>query len=80
VGVFPYWNVDLNYLDVRFLARFAAQHQDKVVAELERDLALARDDPRLSALLQRILEEKRAHREVLAGIAAAGPAKAKAAK
>ena len=32
VEAFPYWNIDLNYLDIRFLARFAGEHDAKVVA------------------------------------------------
>lgn len=70
VEVFPYWNVDLNYLDVRFLARFAAEHEAKFVAELEESLPDLRDDPKLHQALQRILDEKRAHLAALQAIAA----------
>ena len=77
VGVFPYWNVDLNYLDLRFLARFAAQHQEKVIAEIEGDLDLVRGDPRLHGTLSRILEEKRAHLDVLKEIGTPPPPKPK---
>lgn len=70
VEVFPYWNVDLNYLDVRFLARFAAEHEAKFVAELESGLPDLRDDPRLHGALGRVLAEKRAHLSALQGIAA----------
>jgi ferritin len=65
VGVFPYWNVDLNYLDVRFLARFAAQHQEKVIAAIDEDRNRAREDARLFQLLQEVLDEKRRHLAVL---------------
>jgi hypothetical protein len=70
VDVFPYWNVDLNYLDVRFLARFAVDHQRKVIADLEAGLPDVREDPRIFAALERILDEKRAHLGVLEEIAA----------
>ncbi|MHC4549932.1 MAG: hypothetical protein ACYTEZ_14265 [Planctomycetota bacterium] len=69
VGVFDYWNVDLNYLDFRFLARFAARHLDGVIAGLETSLGPVQDDPPLHALLSKILAEKRAHREALLVIA-----------
>jgi len=70
VGVFPYWNVDLNYLDVRVLARFAADQEARSVAELEESLPDMRDDPRLFGALERILAEKRAHLAALREIAA----------
>jgi hypothetical protein len=70
VGAFPYWNVDLNYLDVRFLARFAADHEAKSAAEIEESLPELRDDPRLFGILERVLGEKRAHLETLKSIAA----------
>jgi bacterioferritin (cytochrome b1) len=70
VEVFPYWNVDLNYLDVRFLARFAAEHEAKFAAELEEALPDLRDDPHLFGVLDRILGEKRDHLEALRAIAA----------
>jgi hypothetical protein len=70
VDVFPYWNVDLNYLDVRLLARFAADHEAKCVAEIEGALGDFRDDPRLFGAVGRILAEKRAHLETLRSIAA----------
>jgi hypothetical protein len=70
VGVFPYWNVDLNYLDLRFLARFAAGHQERVVAEVEADVARLRDHPEARALVQALLAEKRAHLETLRAIGA----------
>jgi len=71
VGVFDYWNVDLNYLDLRFMARFAAQHQEKVIADLERDVEAMRDEPAAFGLLTRILQEKRRH---LAELRALAPA------
>jgi len=67
---FPYWNVDLNYLDVRYLARFAAGHEARVVAEIEESLGDLRDDPRLHGAVEKILGEKRAHLEALKAIAA----------
>ncbi|MHC4933487.1 MAG: hypothetical protein ACYTGV_14985 [Planctomycetota bacterium] len=68
VGVFEYWNVDLNYLDLDFLARFAAKHQQKVIAAMERDIDGVRDDARVHGLLRRILEQKREHLGVLQGL------------
>lgn len=68
--VFPYWNVDLNYLDVRYLARFAAEHQAKVVREIEESLPGLRGDPRLHVAVERMLGEKRAHLDALKAIAA----------
>jgi len=70
VGVFPYWNVDLNYLDLRFLARFAARHEKKAVDELDRELESLRGDPQLYGTLARVLREKRAHAEALEEIGA----------
>jgi len=61
VGVFPYWNVDLNYLDLRFLCRFAAQHHEKTIVALEQEVDEVRDDPRVHAALSAALEQKRAH-------------------
>ena len=69
VGVFRYWNVDLNYLDARFMARFAARHQENVVAELEDGLEGARDHAKVHQLLSGILEQKRAHLAQLREIA-----------
>ena len=68
-GVFDYWNVDLNYLDVRFLARFAAEHLDKAIAEIEAEVEGAGDDPRVAGLLTRLLEQKRRHKDALVAIA-----------
>lgn len=74
VGVFPYWNVDLNYLDVRFLARFAAAHQERLIAEIEADLGRVRDHAEVRSLLESLLAEKRAHLEGLRAIGGrAGP-------
>ena len=70
VEAFPYWNVDLNYLDVRYLSRFAAEHETKAAAEIEESLAEVRDDPRIHGALSRILAEKRAHLATLKEIAA----------
>jgi hypothetical protein len=70
VEAFPYWNVDLNYLDVRFLARFAAEHEANFAAEIEAALPGLRDDPRLFQALGRVLEEKRKHLAALEAIAA----------
>ncbi len=68
-GIFPFWNVDLNYLDFRFLARFAEQKQGEIVDGLERDLDNLRGDPDAFTAVGEILKEKRAHLDVLRSIA-----------
>ncbi|MHC4960081.1 MAG: ferritin-like domain-containing protein [Planctomycetota bacterium] len=80
VGVFPYWNVDLNYLDVRFMARFALDQQRQTIAEIEGGRDAARDYPAVHALLGRIIEEKRSHLAALEEIAGPDPAEAEAAE
>ena len=77
VGVFPYWNVDLNYLDVRFMARFALDQQRKTIAALEGGRDGAREYPAVHALLGRIVEQKREHLVALEEIAGPDPAEAK---
>ena len=69
VGVFPFWNVDLNYLDLRFLAKFAAQQQAKTIARIEQELALVSDDPEVLSLVKRALEQKKEHLTTLQGVA-----------
>ena len=69
VDPFDYWNVDLNYLDLRFLARFAAQHEAKVIAEIEAHLESVRGDPRVYRLLEAVAAEKRAHKDALLEVA-----------
>ena len=76
VGVFEYWNVDLNYLDLRFLAGFAAKHQEKVLAELDGQLDAVRDEPAAFGLLTRVREEKRVHLATLRDIGGADSAEA----
>jgi len=76
VGVFPYWNVDLNYLDLRFLARFAVTHLDAAIADAEAMGDRVQDHAQVHGLLKRVLEQKRRHRAVLAeigGLAEAAP-------
>ncbi len=65
VGVFPYWDIDLNYLDLRFMARFGAKHLAGVIEELETHLNVARHDPKLHQLLKDALDEKRTHMATL---------------
>ena len=69
VGIFPFWNVDLNYLDLRFLAKFAAQHQEKVIAHMERELDLVNDDPEVLAFVKIALEQKKEHLSALLEVA-----------
>ena len=65
VEAFPYWNIDLNYLDLRFMARFAAKHEETVIAEMESGLDSIKSDPVCLTKVQGILEEKRRHLELL---------------
>ena len=69
VGVFDYWNVDLNYLDLRFMAHFAVQHQDKAIARLEGEMDGVKDDPEVHAFLKKALAQKKDHRERLTAVA-----------
>jgi hypothetical protein len=68
VGAFPYWNVDLNFLDLRFLARFAMADEEKTVAALEPELEKTRSDPRVYGLLSRVLAAKRTAVSVLSEV------------
>ena len=69
VGVFPFWNVDLNYLDLRFMAKFATLEQAKTIARIEQELPLVSSDPEVHALVKRALEQKREHLSALQGVA-----------
>lgn len=69
VGVFPYWNVDLNYLDLRFMAKFAAERDGDLIGELEAELDSLSQDPEAHSLVRRALEQKREHLAKLAEIA-----------
>lgn len=65
---FPYWNIDLNYLDIRFMARFGAEHQEKVIAEIEAGIAGIKSDPVAYTKVLGMLEEKRVHLDELRDI------------
>jgi len=69
VGVFKYWNIDLNYLDIRFMAKFAVQQESDVVDQVEAALDSVAGDPEVHGLVRRALEQKRGHLEKLAEIA-----------
>jgi len=69
VEAFPFWNVDLNYLDVRYLCRFAADQQKRMLGELEEYCEVARGDGRLRAVLDRLLAQRREHLAVLEDVA-----------
>jgi len=71
VGVFRFWNVDLNYLDIRFMAKFAVQHEGKLIADLEAALDSLTNDPEAHGLVRRAIEQKREHLTKLADIASA---------
>ena len=68
VGVFPYWNVDLNYLDLRWFCRFANQHNLSELAWTERVLPDLRTDPNLHGLFSRLIVMRRGQAEVLASV------------
>ena len=68
VGVFDYWNVDLNYLDLRWMAKFAMEHQAKSIERLESQLGAAADDPEVSSFLRRALEQKKDHLKKLESV------------
>jgi len=69
VGVFRYWNVDLNYLDIRFMAKFAVEQEGCNVEELEAQLETVAHDPEVHGLVRRALEQKRDHLARLTEIA-----------
>jgi len=69
VGVFRFWNVDLNYLDIRFMAKFAVQHEGLLIADLEAALDSLANDPEAHGLVRRAIEQKRGHLTKLAEIA-----------
>lgn len=70
VGVFRFWNVDLNYLDIRFMAKFAVQQEDDLITVLEAGLDSLSHDPEAHGLVRRAIEQKRAHLAKLTEIAA----------
>ena len=61
VEAFPYWNIDLNYLDLRFMARFAVTHQEKAIRRIEERADVLRTDPVAHTKVCGILEEKKRH-------------------
>ncbi|MGQ0614324.1 MAG: hypothetical protein ACT4PV_11355 [Planctomycetaceae bacterium] len=69
VGAFPYWNIDLNYLDLRFMAGFAARHEAGVIAEMEGGLDQLRQDGLAYSAVRRMLLAKRDHLALLEAIA-----------
>mgnify|MGYP003572735055 CR=1 FL=1 len=69
VGVFRFWNVDLNYLDIRFMAKFAVQHEGILIADLEAGLDSLTNDPEAHGVVRRAIEQKREHLVKLTEIA-----------
>ncbi len=61
IEAFSYWNIDLNYLDLRFMARFAVTHQEKTIRLIEKEADVLRTDPVAHTKVLGILEEKRRH-------------------
>jgi len=59
VGAFPYWNVDLNYLDLRFMAGFAAKHEQRAIADIEGGMDKLRGEPKAHKLLRELLERRK---------------------
>ena len=68
VGVFPYWNVDLNYLDLDWFCRFANQHNLTELERTERVLPDLRPDPKMHGLFSRLIVMRRGQAEVLARV------------
>ena len=62
---FEYWNVDLNYLSVPYLVRFAFEHYGKAVAGFEEALKEIGDDPALKPIFLRLRDEAKVHRAAL---------------
>ena len=62
VKAFEYWKLDLNYLSVPYLVRFAAEHFDRVGAEYEALLREFAGDPALAAVFARLRDEAKSHR------------------
>ena len=58
---FEYWDWDLNYLSVPYLARFAVEHYRKVTAEYDALLKDLGDDPVLKGVFTRLRDEHKAH-------------------
>ena len=65
IDAFPYWNIDLNYLDLRFMARFAVTHQEKAIRLIEEGVDVLRTDPVAHTKVSGILAEKRRHLDEL---------------
>ena len=68
VGVFPYWNVDLNYLDLRWFCRFANKHNLAELEWTERVLPDLRSDSKLHGLFTRLLMMRQGQAAVLAAV------------
>jgi len=68
VGVFPYWNVDLNYLDLKWYCRFANRHNRAEIDWTEQVLPDVRADAKLHRLFTRLLEMRKKQDEVLASV------------
>ncbi|MHC4940491.1 MAG: ferritin-like domain-containing protein [Planctomycetota bacterium] len=68
VGVFDFWNVDLNYLDLRWMAKFAMQHEQDSIDRIEGHLDMVADDPEVASFLRRAIDQKKEHLEKLATI------------
>lgn len=68
VGVFPYWNVDLNYLDLKWFCRFANRHNRSEIEWTEQVLPDVRADAKLHRLFTGLLEMRRKQEELLASV------------
>ena len=68
VGVFPYWNVDMNYLDLRWYCRFANRHNRAEIEWTEQVLPDVRADAKLHRLFTRLLEMRKTQDDVLASV------------
>ena len=62
---FEHWKVDLNYLSVPYLVRFAHEHYGRVAAEYEETLRQVAGDAALEAIFRRLRDEAKSHRAAM---------------
>ena len=62
---FEYWKLDLNYLSIPYLVRFACGHFDRAAAEYDGVLARAAEDGKMTPIFTRLRDEARSHRAAL---------------
>jgi hypothetical protein len=75
IGSYPMAYTSLSFVSLDYLLPALAEAQQRHITELERDLAAA-TDPEAREHLQKLLDTKRRHRDVLEKLAAARPTSA----